>query len=96
MRLPSDGREYAVWTFTNLPVDITTIDVTFFAADTWHAAPVTVTGSLVEAKVLVAGPDADDTGAVVLPLGKVFPTMRVTDAPEIVIRQSDPIYVFER
>ncbi len=45
------------------------------------------------AKLLVAGPDADATGAVVLDLGRNHARSRLADTPEIVVDDAGTIYV---
>lgn len=37
---------------------------------------------------LVAGPDADPSGATVLPLGRTHPLIRATDNPEVIVRRT--------
>lgn len=76
--LPRAGREYFHWTFTGLPGGAV---VEASIGGSWH--PLTIDGT--SGRILLAGPDADATDAVQV-LVDEFVTMRVTDNPEIVIR----------
>lgn len=83
IRLPSAGREYLTFAFDGLPADpAPNVEVQFPPATSWHALTMTGTAGT----ILVAGPTADATGAVVLPLGRTLPVVRVTDNPEIIMR----------
>lgn len=76
--LPRNGREYFHWTFIGLP---TGAIVEASIGGAWHA--LTLDGNA--GRLLLAGPDADATGAVQV-LVDEFVVMRVTDSPEIVVR----------
>jgi hypothetical protein len=76
--LPRNGREYFHWTFTGLP-DGAVVEASI--GGQWH--PLTVNGAT--GQLLLAGPDADPSGAVPV-LVDEYVVMRVTDNPEIVIR----------
>ncbi|MFF2054100.1 hypothetical protein ACFVU2_21015 [Leifsonia sp. NPDC058194] len=77
--LPRDGREYFHWTFTGLPDDHGAVEA--FIDGQWRA--LTMDGAV--GRLLVAGPDADSTGAVVV-TADTDVKVRVTDSPEIVVR----------
>lgn len=90
-RIASAAREYLTFAFDGLPDDpAPNVEVQFPPATSWHA--LTMTGAA--GSILVAGPTADATGAVVLPLGRTLPVVRVTDNPEVVIRGAGPIDVY--
>jgi hypothetical protein len=88
MRLARDGVEYAHWTISGLPdTAIPTPEV--YLAGRWHPmewAEATDAGWVV--RVLVAGPDVQTGTAVALPLGRTVPRIRLTDAPEAIVRDS--------
>jgi hypothetical protein len=46
-------------------------------------------GTVKLARVLVAGPDADPGNAVVLPLNRTTPRVRLTDNPEVIVRPTE-------
>ncbi|UAJ78296.1 hypothetical protein IT072_02290 [Leifsonia sp. ZF2019] len=79
MYLDRGGREFIKWTFTGLPGDHGAVEVKL--GDEWHALD--VTGNV--GSILLAGPDADPTGAVVVTTDTDV-KVRVTDSPEIVVR----------
>lgn len=84
-------RKYFTWTLTGVPEGVLTAAVSFDDGATWTSAGINA-GAV---KLLLAGPDADPeaTGAVVLAAGTYFPLIKVEDNPEIIIDDSDPIYV---
>ena len=77
--LTRDGREYFHWTFTGLPDDHGAVEVQI--GGQWCA--LTMDGSV--GRLLVAGPDADPTGAIVVSTDTDV-KVRVTDSPEVVVR----------
>lgn len=86
MRLPHDGREYARFTFTGLPADAA-VEAKFGDGE-WAA----LEGTGDTRQILICGPDADIGEAVVVPATCVV-TVRVTDNPEIVIRQGGTVAI---
>lgn len=84
--LPRNGVEYFSWALTGLPDDHGPVEVNIDGA--WHA--LTVAGSI--GKLLLAGPDADPTGAVVVPTDQQV-QVRVTDTPEVIIRGGGRIHL---
>lgn len=91
MRLPVNGREYVTWPITGAP-EGASFEVRFTSGTTvgeWMAMESVDTG----ARVLVAGPDADPGDAVVLPEGRTHVQIRLTDNPEVVVRDASVIDV---
>ena len=82
--LPRGGREYFRWEFTGLPTDHGTVEA--LIGGSWH--PLTMDGST--GGLLLAGPDADPSGAVVV-TDDVRVQIRVTDNPEIIVRSGGRI-----
>lgn len=88
MRLDRAAREYVRWPFTSdADPPLTAADV--WLAGAWH--PATVAAS--EVVLLLAGPDADDEDAVVLPLGGHVPRIRFPDNPEVLVEPGGFIVV---
>lgn len=89
MRLARDSVEFAHWTITGLPDTATPTPDVWLAGDWRRAEWVEATGPERTARVLVAGPDATPpAGAVVLPVGRTVPRVRLTDTPEAIVRDS--------
>lgn len=93
MDLPATGREYARFRFTDLPSDATAVEVRFPPSNVWHELTLVNEGGYDYGLILVCGPQADPTGAVVLQPGRVSPVVRVTDNPEILVRVPGTIIV---
>ena len=77
--LPRDGKEYFHWTFTGLPDDHGAVEVSI--GGVWK--PLTMVGQV--GSLLLAGPNADPAGAVVVTADTLV-EVRVTDTPETIIR----------
>ncbi len=83
MRMDRRGREWVSWDIDGPAGDA---EVTFDGS-AWR--PLERTGDTV--RILVAGPDAEGEGAVVLPLGRSMGILRMVDSPEILVRSAGPI-----
>lgn len=92
MRIDPAGREYATWTIT-ATTSPTSVDLSVDAGTTW--TPLAQVGTTAQWHTLVAGPSAtsNPAGTVVLPTGRTQTKVRVNGAPELVIRDTDPIDV---
>lgn len=83
--LPKAGVEYFTWKFSGLP-DGAEVEVQI--GSDWY--PLTVDGQ--EGKILLAGPDAPETeDAVTVSESDKEVTLRVTDSPEVIIRNRGEI-----
>ncbi|MDN4616392.1 hypothetical protein P5G50_18245 [Leifsonia sp. F6_8S_P_1B] len=82
--LPRAGREYFHWTFNGLPDDHGPVEA--FISGQWR--PLTMDGA--GGRILLAGPDADSAGAVVVSANQQV-QLRVTDTPEVIIRDGGSI-----
>ena len=87
MKLPRNGREYAKWDVEGVPVG-GTLEARFNGAGSWHTLEL-VDGTT--HRLLVAGPDADPGTAVVLSADRNDVEIRLTDFPEIVVRNGGDI-----
>jgi hypothetical protein len=86
MHLSRDAREFAHFTFTDLPASPGAAQVQLLGE--WRDLTwVETTGATRTARILVAGPDADPGTAVVLPAGRTPSRVRLVDTPEIVVRE---------
>jgi hypothetical protein len=86
VHLSRDSREFAHWTFTDLPPAPGTPQVQLLGE--WRDLTwVETTGTTRTARILVAGPDADPGTAIVLPAGRTPSRVRLLDTPEIVVRE---------
>lgn len=90
VKLPKAGREYAKWV-VNAPQN-TALSVSFDNGTTWHELE---RPADTEARILVAGPQATDNpaGTVVLTTGRNLAMTRLTDTPEVIIRDAGSIDV---
>ena len=91
MKIKPEGREYATWTVTASGT-VTGLEVTFDDGATWTALAAVDATTF---RVLVAGPDAttNPDGTVVLAAGRHFAMTRLTDNPEVIIRDGGTIDV---
>lgn len=91
MDIDRTGREWARWPIVAAPPD-RQLEVSFDGGATWTPME-RVDATTV--RVLVAGPAADDNpdGTAVLVLGRNVATVRVTAAPEILVREAGIITV---
>jgi hypothetical protein len=79
MRLPADGREYALVSFVGLPDGVTPeLEI----GETWY--PLEADGD--DWRLLVRGPDAPDDEGVLVAVTDSRVRARVADDPEIIIR----------
>lgn len=83
MELPRKGREYLRLTLAGVPSDAT-VAVSFDEGGAWHDC--TKVGS--EYRLLVCGPDAEDTTDAVVVSVNCMPVVRVTDTTEVVLRHT--------
>lgn len=90
MNLKPSAKEWYALEIVTEPA-VPTWEASFDRGETYVAS--TTVGSDGYFRWLVAGPDADPAGAVVLPLGSTSPTIRATDSPEVVVRDAPRIYV---
>ncbi|MGW8565634.1 hypothetical protein [Isoptericola sp. NPDC055881] len=86
MQIDRRGREVIHWDLTEPPAG--TLEVTL-DGNTWH----TLTRDGDTASLLVAGPDAEGTGGVVLKMGRSFALMRAAADPEVLVREAGVIDV---
>jgi hypothetical protein len=70
---------------------VTAWEASFDNGTTWAAS--TTVGTDGFSRWLVAGPNADPTGATVLPLGRTVPLVRATQNPEVIVRDAPRIEV---
>lgn len=89
MHLPNAGEEYARILFSDLP-DGAAVEVSVDDQETWHLAePGTVPN---EVRILLRGPAAPSTDGLLVALQSRL-WVRVTDSPELVIRDAGIIVV---
>lgn len=91
MRLASSGREYAKWTIV-APAPAT-LSASFDSGVTWLTME---RPTVSEARILVAGPEAESNpaGTAVLKSGRNSVLIRVADSPELSVRDAGSITVF--
>lgn len=83
MQLPRAGREFARWTIaTDQP--ISGIEARIVGANQWHPCDYDPEAGI--GRLLVYGPDCNETDEGVLIAATCCLELRVTDSPEIVIR----------
>lgn len=85
------GIEYIKWTATGLPASpaVGSVEVSLDDGTTWHAA--TVTDGVI--RLLVAHPSVTEPGtAAVAVAGVKGMHVRLTDSPEVVIRDAGRLY----
>jgi hypothetical protein len=90
MHLRPDAREWYALEITTTPA-VTAWEASFDNGTTWAAS--TAVGTDGFSRWLVAGPNADPTGAKVLPLGRTVPLVRATQNPEVIVRDAPRIDV---
>ena len=90
MHLRPDAREWYALEITTTPT-VTAWQASFDGGTTWASS--TAVGTDGYSRWLVAGPNADPTGATVLALGRTVPLVRATENPEVVVRKAPPIDV---
>ena len=90
MKLNPRAREWYALEITTSPA-VTSWDASFDGGTTWQSS--TAVGTDGYFRWLVAGPQADPTGATVLKAGRTLPEVRATENPEIVVRDAPPIDV---
>jgi len=78
------GREYFHWPLTNVPADVSALEVLLEGG--WH--PLELAADRLSARCLVQGPDVAviDVSAVTITSDQSSIELRVSDDPEIVIR----------
>ena len=86
MKLTRASREWYALEIATTPA-VTSWDASFDGGTTWLAS--TTVGADGYFRWLVAGPDADPTGAVVLAAGRTMPLLRATENPEVIIRNAE-------
>lgn len=91
MELHRTSREYATWTLSGAPAD-SPVEVSLDGGKTWHLCERTDEAT---ARILLAGPEATAgvAPAVTLQPGRYRATLRVTDDPEVVVRDTGHVTV---
>lgn len=82
MKLAKASKEWYALEITTTPA-VTSWDASFDGGTNW--LPSTTVGTDGYFRWLVAGPDADPTGATALPVGRTLPMLRATENPEVVV-----------
>ena len=98
MKLNRDAREYyrlqiSAETSAGTPVELDAWEASFDRGQTWQASTIATWGDDDWASWLVAGPDAENTDAVAVITRSCTPIVRVTDSPEVVVRDAPPIHL---
>jgi hypothetical protein len=88
MDIPRDGREYAHWTIT---ADVPDVAFQVQIDTTWYTLERVGTSNTY--RLLIAGPDAPGSGAVVLTSGRHVCRAKFIDDPEIVVRSAGVIEI---
>lgn len=89
MKIDPSGVEYVHIPVTGTPFDANTLSVTFDGGLTWHDT--TWNDNKTVATILVGGPDAPPGDHVVLARGRHTVKARLSDTPEVVIRNTNSI-----
>ena len=93
MKIPRSGREFANWSVAGAPPSAV-FQAKLTYPDGSESAWLTVeTVNQSRIRLLVAGPDADPGDANVLPAGGTSVILRLTDTPELVVRNGGDINV---
>lgn len=98
MNLNRDAKEQyrlqiSTVTTAGVPITLASWEASFDRGATFVAATIVTWDSQSWAGWLIAGPDANPSGAVAVIPRSLTPIVRVTDSPEIVARNAPPVYL---